>query len=203
MNDSYLMLPSSARRVSTATEDAAVAVTTEPSKWPGVTALRALLDRDKDDDTPDLTVLLCEAYVAVYMSLLVSGLSTCDSSLLYRLISQQPSRAAWAAMFGGGTKRQMRVETLAPASPLIKDSSGGGGEASNDNLLSSSLNTVTNMTKQRIKLNMKLLNVQLGSSPSAQDNSSMMTDNSFSSNSGTAAERRLAYRKCSGSLRAR
>ena len=195
MNDSYLMMSSSLRRVSTATEDA-VAVTTEPSKWPGVTALRALLDRDKDDDTPDLTILLCEAYVAIYMSLLVSGLSTCDSGLLYRLVSQMPSRAAWAAMFGGGTKRQLRVETLV-TSPLVKEPAGVlGGESNDNNLLSNSINTVTNMTKQRIKLNMKLLNVQLGSSPSAagQDSSSGLADNS-SFNGSIPAERRMALRE--------
>ena len=44
-------------------------VTTEPSKWPGVASLRALLDREKDEETPNLNVLLCEAYVAIYIGL--------------------------------------------------------------------------------------------------------------------------------------
>jgi hypothetical protein len=187
MNDSYLMFSPSVRRPSSVSEEAIVMVMTEPSKWPGVTALRALLDRDKDDDTPDLTVLLCEAYVAIYFSLLLSGLSTCDSSVLYRLVSQVPTKAAWAALFGGGTKRQLKVEAL-PSSPMVKESAGAVGDNDN-NLLSSSLNTVTNMTKQRIKLNMKLLNVQLGSSPGpGQD---MMDTNSTSLQS----ERRLTTRE--------
>jgi|688.fasta_scaffold1249893_1 hypothetical protein len=29
-------------------------VTTEPNKWPGVASLRALLDREKDEETPNL-----------------------------------------------------------------------------------------------------------------------------------------------------
>ena len=61
-----------------------VEVTTEPPKWPGVTSLRALLDRDKDEETPNLIVLLCEAFVAIYMSLLSYALATCDAHILYR-----------------------------------------------------------------------------------------------------------------------
>jgi len=45
-------------------------VTTEPSKWPGVASLRALLDREKDEEAPNLSVLLCEAFVAIYIGLL-------------------------------------------------------------------------------------------------------------------------------------
>ena len=30
------------------------AVTTDPSKWPGVASLRALLDREKDEEAPNL-----------------------------------------------------------------------------------------------------------------------------------------------------
>jgi hypothetical protein len=45
-------------------------VTTEPSKWPGVASLRALLDREKDEEAPNLNVLLCESFVAIYIGLL-------------------------------------------------------------------------------------------------------------------------------------
>lgn len=40
--------------------DEPISVSTPPSKWPGVTNLRALLAREKDEDTPRLNVLLCE-----------------------------------------------------------------------------------------------------------------------------------------------
>ncbi len=56
-------------------------ITTEPSKWPGVASLRALLDREKDDETPNLTVLLCETFVAIYMSLLSFALASCDAQV--------------------------------------------------------------------------------------------------------------------------
>ena len=64
--------------------DPAEAVTTEPSKWPGVTSLRALLDREKDEETPNLNVLLCEVFVAIYMSLFSYALASCDAQILYR-----------------------------------------------------------------------------------------------------------------------
>ena len=64
------------------------------------------------------------------------------------------------------------------SSPVIKEAvalaaAGGSGpplaarspDQGQDNLLASGISTVTNITKQRIKLNMKLLGVQLGSSP--------------------------------------
>ena len=158
VQDSYLMFSIGNRR-SSAMEDVSK-VFTEPCKWPGVTSLRALLDRDKDDDAPNLCVLLCETYIAVYMSLLLYGLSTCDCHMLYRLASQQPTQAGWTQLFGGGTKKLIKVETFA-GSPLLNDSLN-----ISDNILSSGINTVTNMTKQRIKLNMKLLNVQIGTPPS-------------------------------------
>ena len=67
--------------------------------------MRSLLDRDKDDDTPNLNVLLCETYTAVYLSLLVYGLATCDCHILYRLVTQKPNTTVWAQIFGGGTKK--------------------------------------------------------------------------------------------------
>ena len=98
--------------LSTGTDTATVAdITTEPSKWPGVTSLRALLDRDKDEETPTLNVLLCEAYVAIYMSLLSYALATCDPHILYRLIGQKPSQQYWSSIFGGGSKATLHVTT--------------------------------------------------------------------------------------------
>ena len=86
-------------------------ITTEPAKWPGVTSLRALLDRDKDEETPTLNVLLCEAYVAIYMSLLSYALATCDPLILYRLIGQRPNQQYWSSVFGGGSKATLHVMT--------------------------------------------------------------------------------------------
>ena len=50
----------------------------------GVTSLRALLAREKDEDAPRLLTLLCEAFVAIYTSLLCYAMAACDSHVLYR-----------------------------------------------------------------------------------------------------------------------
>ncbi len=68
-------------------EGSGSSVTTEPSRWPGVASLRALLDREKDEETPALAVLLCETFVAVYMSLLSYALASCDAQVYKSLDS--------------------------------------------------------------------------------------------------------------------
>lgn len=50
----------------------------------GVTSLRAMLAREKDEDAPRLLTLLCEAFVAVYTSMLCYSMAACDSHVLYR-----------------------------------------------------------------------------------------------------------------------
>jgi len=94
-------------------------VTTEPSKWPGVASLRALLDREKDEETPNLGVLLCEVFVAIYVSLLSYGLASCDAQILYRLVTQKITPAYWSHVFGGGAKKVLKIETS--PSPLTKE----------------------------------------------------------------------------------
>lgn len=94
------------RRYST---DDGVCITTTPSKWPGVTNLRALLAREKDEDTPKLNILLCESFVATYMSLFVYALWSCDSHILYRLVGQRFDNSTWSCLFGGGVKKLLRV----------------------------------------------------------------------------------------------
>lgn len=125
-------------------------ICTSPSKWPGVTNLRALLAREKDDDIPKLNILLLESFVATYMALSIYSLANCDSRLLYRLIGHDFSNETWSILFGGGMKKLLRKAT----------SQTQGGSTSNveDNTEDSSVwNTVTSMTKQRVKLNMKIL----------------------------------------------
>lgn len=92
-------------------------VTTEPNKWPGVNSLRALLDREKDPEAPNLNVLLCETYVAIYMSLLSYSLATCDPHILYRLVGQTISKQYWSSLFGGGSKTSLQVTTSSPSAP--------------------------------------------------------------------------------------
>lgn len=99
--------------------DETTEISTEPSKWPGVTSLRALLDREKDEETPNLNVLLCEIFVAIYMSLLSYALASCDSQILFRLVSQNITPNYWSHIFGGGSKKTLKIETS--HTPLAKE----------------------------------------------------------------------------------
>lgn len=141
--------------------DEPIAVSTLPSKWPGVTNLRALLAREKDEDTPRLNVLLCEAFMATFMSLLVYGLSTCDCHILYRLAGQKFTNLSWGNLFGGGVKKLLRKAssrahaTIQEISQTSQDTILENGEATNAE--SGVWGAVTSITKQRVKLNMKLL----------------------------------------------
>ena len=89
--------------------DDGVNITASPSKWPGVTSLRALLSREKDEDTPKLNILLCEAFVSTFMSLFVYALSCCVSHILYRLVGHHFDNNTWSTLFGGGVKKLIRV----------------------------------------------------------------------------------------------
>ncbi|XP_020293117.1 dmX-like protein 2 isoform X3 [Pseudomyrmex gracilis] len=156
------------RRYST---DDGVCITTSPSKWPGVTNLRALLAREKDEDTPKLNILLCEAFVATYMSLFIYALSSCDSHILYRLVGHHFDNNTWASLFGGGVKKLLRVASTT--------SSQGGNSISVEradsvaseiqNTASGMWNTMTSLTKQRVKLNMKLLGQFTGQQPNMKE----------------------------------
>ena len=117
--DSSLVSTTNQRKTSA---EVSAEISTEPSKWPGVTSLRALLDREKDEEAPNLNILLCEAYVAIYMSLLSYALATCDPHILYRLIGQKPSQGYWSSVFGGGTKTTIHMTTNANT-PLAKSPS--------------------------------------------------------------------------------
>lgn len=70
-------------------------IITLPSKWPGVTSLRALLAREKDEDTPRLTVVLCEAFSATYLALVLYGLSTCDCVILFHVTAHAFNQDVW------------------------------------------------------------------------------------------------------------
>lgn len=156
-------------------------ICTQPSKWPGVSNLRALLAREKDEDVPRLTVLLLEAFVAIYMSLLVYALASCDCHILYRLVGQKFSNSSWSTLFGGGVKKLLRKATT--QSQLIMQPQQQPQQQpqpqANTNLQSQDVpddatnvwntvtSSVTSLTKQRVKLNMKILGQFGGSGTSS------------------------------------
>ncbi|MEQ2207279.1 DmX-like protein 2 [Xenoophorus captivus] len=69
-----------------------------------VSSLISLLTSAREEDQPRLSVLLCEAVVAVYLSLLIHGLGTHNSNELFRLAAHPLNNRMWAAVFGGGAK---------------------------------------------------------------------------------------------------
>lgn len=70
----------------------------------GVSSLINLLSSAQDEDQPKLNILLCEAVVAVYLSLLIHALATNSSNELFRLAAHPLNNRMWAAVFGGGVK---------------------------------------------------------------------------------------------------
>lgn len=166
---SHLMANAANQRRRKYSSDEPVAVSTPPSKWPGVTNLRALLAREKDEDTPRLNVLLCEAFVATYMSLLIYALCSCDCHILYRLAGQKFSNKTWASLYGGGVKKLLRKATsqaqlIASQQQQQQQQQAQQAASPQDSEDTSMWNTVTSLTKQRVKLNMKLLGHFGGSS---------------------------------------
>ncbi|XP_018327674.1 dmX-like protein 2 isoform X2 [Agrilus planipennis] len=124
-------------------------ITTLPAKWPGVTSLRSLLAREKDEDTPRLTVLLCESFTAVYMVLLLYGICTMDAVILFHVTGHVFTVETWGKLFGGGTKKLLRTASVPQSQPSIQStpSEEGSGPA-------------MWLNKQRVKLNCKLLGHQ-------------------------------------------
>ncbi|XP_071522289.1 dmX-like protein 2 [Panulirus ornatus] len=145
-------------RTGTPHEEEPLTVCTAPAKWPGVTSLLALVARERDEDTPKLNLLLCEAFVAVYLSLLIHGLAASDAYVLYRLIARPVTEKDWAMLFGGGVKKLLKVITnVLPSQSSVEKEAVGGASVSGERILS----TFSNLQKTRIKFNMKLLG-QLG-----------------------------------------
>ena len=71
----------------------------------GVGTLRSMLSQQRDEDAPKLQVLLCEALIGVYMSLLTYALTLYDANVLYRLVAHPLIEGIWPAVFGGGLKK--------------------------------------------------------------------------------------------------
>lgn len=132
-------------------------ITTLPSKWPGVTSLRALLAREKDDDTPRLTVILCEAFAAVYLALLLYGLCSYDCVILFHVAAHNFTQETWGRLFGGGTKKLLRTASVSSSGTgaVVPASQSNGGTPTEEGS-----GTANWLTKQREKLNFRLLGHQ-------------------------------------------
>ncbi|KAG8440494.1 hypothetical protein GDO86_006302 [Hymenochirus boettgeri] len=79
------LLLSERKRLRTESIEEHATPNTPPASWPGVSSLINLLTTAQDEDQPKLNILLCEAVVAVYVSLLITCFSTDSSTELFRL----------------------------------------------------------------------------------------------------------------------
>jgi len=75
-----------------------------PSKWPGVRFLLSLLATENKDNSTKLRILLGEACVAVYLSLLALAWSNSQPNQLYRLVVNSLKAGMWGMVFGGGLR---------------------------------------------------------------------------------------------------
>ncbi|XP_072421197.1 dmX-like protein 2 isoform X1 [Chiloscyllium punctatum] len=106
------------RRLRTESIEEHVTPNSSPSHWPGVSSLINLLGTAQEDDQPKLSVLLCEAVIGVYLSLLIHGLATQDSKELFRLVAHPLNNRTWAAVFGGGAKTIVKPKKRPELTPV-------------------------------------------------------------------------------------
>ncbi|XP_010179276.1 PREDICTED: dmX-like protein 2 isoform X3 [Mesitornis unicolor] len=115
------LLLSDRRRLRTESIEEHATPNSSPAQWPGVSSLINLLSSAQDEDQPKLNILLCEAVVAVYLSLLIHALATHSCNELFRLAAHPLNSRMWAAVFGGGVKllvKPRRQSENIPAPPL-------------------------------------------------------------------------------------
>uniref|UniRef100_A0A915I9Y3 RAVE complex protein Rav1 C-terminal domain-containing protein n=1 Tax=Romanomermis culicivorax TaxID=13658 RepID=A0A915I9Y3_ROMCU len=79
-------------------------VTSSPHKWPGTENLLACLSRERDEDVPNLLLLLAETWVAIYLALFAYSFCSYDSRWLYRLVAHPVDADTFAKVFGGGAE---------------------------------------------------------------------------------------------------
>uniref|UniRef100_A0A8C3F913 Dmx like 2 n=1 Tax=Chrysemys picta bellii TaxID=8478 RepID=A0A8C3F913_CHRPI len=115
------LLLSDRRRLRTESIEEHATPNSTPAQWPGVSSLINLLNSAQDEDQPKLNILLCEAVIAVYLSLLIHALATNSCNELFRLAAHPLNSRMWAAVFGGGVKlvvKPRRQSENIPAPPV-------------------------------------------------------------------------------------
>ncbi|KAH7963092.1 hypothetical protein HPB52_019555 [Rhipicephalus sanguineus] len=151
--NSHLLAGHATRRPRLGSTDEPLSPSTQPSKWPGVQSLRALMARDKDEDGPRLHTLLCESFVAVYLSQLIHALASCDCHVLYRLVGQRFTQRTWSMLFGGGAKKLLRVSAGGSSGAVTPSAAAPEKEAT----ATVETGIFDAITRQRVKWNMKIL----------------------------------------------
>lgn len=115
----FFLQPGKLCRIPHGASDVDISVTSSPTQWPGVKFFLSILSVNKKDDRNVLNLLLCEAAVAVYLSIFVSACSRLSCNNLYRYVLNGLTEDMWNNVFGGGT----RIVIPAPESVQAKHSS--------------------------------------------------------------------------------
>uniref|UniRef100_A0AC34PUG3 RAVE complex protein Rav1 C-terminal domain-containing protein n=1 Tax=Panagrolaimus sp. JU765 TaxID=591449 RepID=A0AC34PUG3_9BILA len=92
-------------------------VVSQPCRWPGVQSFILLLECEKDEDVPNLQLLLAECFIAVTMSLFCYSFSLFDSRWLFRLMAHEINAKSFGIMFGGAGEQKLRPTRPPPPNP--------------------------------------------------------------------------------------
>uniref|UniRef100_A0A8R1HL41 WD_REPEATS_REGION domain-containing protein n=1 Tax=Caenorhabditis japonica TaxID=281687 RepID=A0A8R1HL41_CAEJA len=117
-------------------------VATAPVKWPGLESLIASLGREKDEDAPQLRLLIIESFLAIFMSLFCFAFSAYDSRWLYRLSAHEIDPIKFGYIFGGGgeLKKKDQPPALKPPRPAAPNLANKSKNELDGNTLRSRLN---------------------------------------------------------------
>ncbi|XP_056112669.1 dmX-like protein 2 isoform X1 [Rhinichthys klamathensis goyatoka] len=152
------LLLSDRRRLRTESIEEHATPTSAPAQWPGVSSLISLLACAQGDDHVHLNVMLCEAVVAVYLSLLIHGLGTHSGNELFRLAAHPLNNRMWAAVFGGGAKlivKPKRPPEITPAN--VESNRQAELQSENKSAVPPPTPPAEDVDRQRRRFNMRML----------------------------------------------
>ncbi|KAI6176952.1 hypothetical protein M3Y97_00854600 [Aphelenchoides bicaudatus] len=84
-----------------------MAVKSGPASWPGVDSLVALLSLGRDEEAPNLRLVLLKSYFSVAVALFSYALAVYDSRWLYRLCARDVNSIAFGQIFGGAGEKNI------------------------------------------------------------------------------------------------
>jgi hypothetical protein len=85
-----------------------LSVKSGPANWPGVDTLIALLSLGRDEEAPNLRLVLVKSFFSVAVSLFCYALAVYDSRWLYRLCARDVNSIAFGQIFGGAGEKNIQ-----------------------------------------------------------------------------------------------
>lgn len=84
-----------------------MAAKSNPASWPGVDSLIALLSLGRDEEAPNLRLVLVKSFFSVAVALFSYALAVYDPRWLYRLSARDVNSIAYSQIFGGAGERNI------------------------------------------------------------------------------------------------